>query len=194
MLFQRRNSSTTSAVVAPKPNDSRLIDGSNTCSQLLTDHLEINWCATPMNTFFDRNGQLFSFLYGGILLDFIFTRHDDFFMILTTLYAPKQGGVAENLDERLQTAISAAGCGCIKLIDSDNHHSVLDVMMQEMRDSSNDVKLIQSIDGTIVMAQKVQAASLLIDEVARQTLDDYFLAARKARKAVKPAQRRRSWF
>ena len=147
-----------------------------------------------MTIFFDQKGRLECFLQGGFFLDFIFSNQDDMFIIFTTLFAPKEADASENVDERVQAAMEAAACGSIKLMDSDARASVSDLMVQAIQESSHGIQLIQCDDGTIVMAQKIQAASLLLDEVLKQTLTEFFVAARRARKAVRPARRRMSWF
>jgi hypothetical protein len=182
-----------STVISPKPSYSRLIDGSKTCAQLLEDHLQTNWCVLPMNVFFDRQGRLDSFMFEGILLDFVFNEQDHTFLVLTTLYSPKHDGVAENLDDTVRVATEAVACGCVKLSDDDDSQRSNDQEIQAPLESSSGIQVIQYEDGTIIMAQVIQAASLLVDEAVEQTLKEFLAAAVRARK-VMPTRRKISWF
>jgi hypothetical protein len=183
-----------SAVITPKSSDSRLIDGSKTCAQLLEDHLQTNWCASPMNVFFDHQGRLHSFMFGGFLLDFIFHDQDHMFLMLTTLYSPKHDGAAENLDGRARVATETAACGYIKLSEDNDSQRTKEEEIQAALELSHGIQLIQYEDGTIIMAQMIQAASLLVDEALEQTLEEFLTASGKARKAVMPTRRKISWF
>ncbi|KAI2508056.1 hypothetical protein MHU86_6348 [Fragilaria crotonensis] len=183
-----------STVISPKQRDSRLIDGSKTCAQLLEDHLQNNWCASPMNVFFDRQGRLFSFIFGGFLLDFIFSQQDDMFFVVTTLYSPKHDGAVDDLDGKVLVATEAAACGYIILSEGGVSHRSKDEEIQSTLESCDNIQMIQYKDGTVIMAQMIQAASLLVDEALEQTLGEFLTAAGTARKAVLPPRKKMSWF
>lgn len=183
-----------STVISPKQRDSRLIDGSKTCAQLLEDHLHANWCASPMNVFFDRQGRLHSFIFGGFLLDFIFSQHDDMFFVVTTLYSPKHDGAVDDLDGKVVIAMEAAACGYIILSEGGVSQGSKDEEIQSALESCDNIQMIQYKDGTVIMAQMIQAASLLVDEALEQTLGEFLTAAGTARKAVLPPRKKMSWF
>jgi len=122
-----------------------------------------------MNLFLDRKGRINGFIHGDFLLEFKFRAEDDIFMIYTVVYHPKERGEVQDLDVKLEAA------------------------RDEITDST--IKLKQSEDGAIVLAQKLSAAYLLNDEDFEQTLDAFFNTARSTRKSAIPIRkRRRSWF
>lgn len=170
MVFSRRSSSTIGNVVAVKPADFRLIDGSKSCARLLEEHLQQYWCATNMNLFTDPKGRINGFIHGDFLVEFEFCREDDKFAISTCVYHPSEHGAVDQLNEKIQAA------------------------RDEITDSS--ITLSQTEEGAIFLAQRIQAASCMVDEDLEQTLEIFFIIARSVRKSSMPKRRKRnlSWF
>lgn len=180
---------------ATSTTNSQLIDGSRPLSHLVQEHLERFWSVSSLNLFIDdRKDQISSFFHGDFHIQFWFStksrssgRPDNNSFIMSSLiYKSKK---------------KARGGRKNKQGDNDDTSSIINkdsFMKKKAQVNSADptMKLRMDKTGSIILIQKVYAATVLVDEELEQTLDNFLKTAESVRSSVVPNynRKRRLWF